>query len=155
MKILAATLALLLCATPAMAKDVYGLWRTASGTGLVKVADCGPDYADGTMAGTPCGTIFSAAIPEGAPVTDTNNPNPNLRDQPLIGLTMLDGFEVAKNGAWKRGRIYNPEDGKSYKSRISVDEDDPNILKVKGCVGPFCQTQRWTREEAQPASATP
>ena len=30
---------------------------------------------------------------------------------------------------WRKGRIYNPEDGKSYKSQISLDKDDPNVLR--------------------------
>ena len=134
-------------AAPANAQDVMGLWKTESGTATVRIADCSPDYADGTMVGTPCGIIETANIPDSAPGTDENNPDPDLRDQPIIGLTMLDGFEAAKNGAWKRGRIYNPEDGKSYKSRIALSKDDPNILEVKGCGGPFCQTQRWARVE--------
>jgi uncharacterized protein (DUF2147 family) len=41
---------------------------------------------------------------------------------------MLDGFESTKSGASKRGRIYNRENGKSYKSRIELDEDDPTVL---------------------------
>ena len=56
---------------------------------------------------------------------------------------MLDGFEKSGD-KWKKGRIYNPEDGKSYKSSIRLD-DDPNVLKVKGCIAFFCQSQYWTR----------
>ena len=142
---LALALPFLLAAPAALASDpVHGLWLTESGTGTVRISDCGGAYADGAMAGTPCGVIESAAIPEGAPTTDVNNTDAALRGQPIIGLTMLDGFEW-RGGKWKRGRIYNPEDGKSYKSSVAVDKDDPDILKVKGCIGPLCQTQRWTR----------
>lgn len=124
----------------AMASDgVYGLWLTEAGTGTVRIADCGA----GPMEGTPCGVIATAAIPEGEPTTDVNNADPALRDMPIVGLTMLDGFEWS-GSKWKKGRIYNPEDGKSYKSSIQLD-DDPNVLKVKGCVAFLCQTQRWTR----------
>ena len=136
-------------AAPAAAHDgaehapgVYGLWLTQDGNATVRIAECGP--AD--MAGTPCGTVASADIPEGAPTTDVNNKDESLRGQPIVGLTMLDGFEW-RGGKWKRGHIYNPEDGKSYKSSIAVDDDDPDTLKVKGCIGPLCQTQRWTRVE--------
>ncbi|MEM7729616.1 MAG: DUF2147 domain-containing protein [Pseudomonadota bacterium] len=122
------------------AHSVHGLWLTEAGTGTVRIADCGP----GPMAGTPCGVIETADIPEGEPTTDVNNADPALRDVPVIGLTMLDGFE-ADGHKWKKGRIYNPEDGKSYRSAIRLDRDDPDVLKVKGCIAFLCQTQEWTR----------
>jgi uncharacterized protein (DUF2147 family) len=135
----------LLIASPSLAvasDTVYGLWLTEEQTATVRIADCGP----GPMEGTPCGIVETADIPDGEPTTDVNNSDPNLRDQPIIGLTMLDGFE-ADDDRWRKGRIYNPEDGKSYKSVIKVDADDPNILKVKGCIAFLCQTQEWTRME--------
>ena len=147
MKRLALSALLVPLAAPALAHDdaahmadVHGLWLTEGGSAVVRIADC----TDAAMADTPCGTIAAADIPEGAPTTDVNNRDESLRDKPIVGLTMLDGFEWSK-GKWKKGRIYNPEDGKSYKSSIAVDEDDPDVLKVKGCIGPLCQTQRWTR----------
>lgn len=118
--------------------DVYGLWLTEAGTGTVRISDCGP----GPMEGTPCGVVETADIPEGEPTTDVNNEDPTLRDQPIVGLTMLDGFERSKD-KWKKGRIYNPEDGKSYKSVL--ERENSETLKVKGCIAFLCQTQRWTR----------
>ena len=120
---------------------VHGLWLTEAGTGTVRIADCGP----GPMEGTPCGRIETADIPDGEPTTDINNADPALRDTPIIGLTMLDGFKDDGGGKWKTGRIYNPEDGKSYKSAIRLDKDDPDVLRVKGCIAFLCQTQQWTR----------
>lgn len=139
MKLLISLFLTLVMITPAVASDaVYGLWLTEEETATVRIADCGD--------GTPCGVVETADIPDGEPTTDVNNSDPELRDQPIIGLTMLDGFE-ADGDRWKKGRIYNPEDGKSYKSSIEVEEDDPNVLKVKGCIAFLCQTQRWTRAE--------
>jgi len=136
MKNILLAFALSAVSTTAVASDtVYGLWLTEAGTGTIRVADCGD--------GTPCGVIETAEIPDGEPITDINNSDPAMHDEPIIGLTMLDGFE--KSGSkWKKGRIYNPEDGKSYKSSIQLD-DDPDVLKVKGCIAFLCQTQRWTR----------
>lgn len=127
----------LLLSTPAVASDaVYGLWLTEAETATVRIGDCGD--------GTPCGIVETADIPEGEPTTDVNNEDPDLRDQPIVGLTMLDGFEE-DGDKWRKGRIYNPEDGKSYKSVIEVEDDNPDVLKVKGCIAFLCQTQRWTR----------
>ncbi|GHB01869.1 hypothetical protein GCM10009069_25810 [Algimonas arctica] len=138
MKLLVIAFALSAASAPAFASDsVHGLWLTEAGTGTVRVADCGD--------GTPCGIIETAEIPDGEPATDVNNADPAKRNEPIIGLTMLDGFEQSGD-KWKKGRIYNPEDGKSYKSSIQLD-DDPGVLKVKGCIAFLCQTQRWTRVE--------
>ncbi|MGB3455550.1 MAG: DUF2147 domain-containing protein [Litorimonas sp.] len=120
---------------------IHGLWLTEEGTATVRIADCGP----GPMEATPCGVVETADIPDGEPTTDVNNADPALRDMPILGLTMLDGFEADGDGRWKKGRIYNPEDGKSYKSAIRLDGDDPNVLRVKGCIAFLCQTQEWSR----------
>lgn len=142
MKTLLLAFALSTVSAPTFASNtVYGLWLTEPGTGTIRIADCGP----GPMQATPCGVIETAEIPDGEPMTDVNNADPALHETPIIGLTMLDGFEQ-RGDKWKKGRIYNPEDGKSYKSSIQLD-DDPNVLKVKGCIAFLCQTQRWTRVE--------
>ena len=146
MKAITALIAATLLAAPALAHDneaehmtdVHGLWLTQDANATVRIGPCA-DAPD-----TPCGVVASADIPEGEPTTDVNNRDESLRGQPIIGLTMLDGFEWSR-GKWRKGRIYNPEDGKSYKSSMEVEDDAPDILKVKGCIGPLCQTQRWTR----------
>lgn len=87
---------------------------------------------------------------DGVVAVDAENPDPELQDRPLIGLAFVWGFEQ-KNDAWVGGRIYNPEDGKTYRSRIEAPEGD--TLHVKGCVGPFCQTQEWTKVDVTEAAA--
>ena len=49
----------------------------------------------------------------------------------------------AAGGGWKDGRIYDPESGKTYRSRLRVTPD--GSLKVSGCILFVCQSQRWTR----------
>lgn len=124
--------ALLLVATAAHAAEpITGRWLTGNGKGVVAIGQCGP---------TVCGRItrILASTPGGA-VNDTRNPDPRLRDRPILGLEMLTGFTDA--GKEWRGRIYDPQSGKSYKSILSRE---PGGLKVQGCVMMFCQTQHWT-----------
>ena len=54
-------------------------------------------------------------------------------------MPILSGFADA-GGDW-RGRIYDPRNGKSYKSIVSKNAD--GSLKVQGCIAIFCQTQLW------------
>ena len=56
---------------------------------------------------------------------------------------MLSGF-TREGAAWADGSGYNPDDGGTYKGRLTpVDIDH---LAVRGCiVWPLCKTQTWTR----------
>ena len=140
MKKLALTSAIFMIASPAFAadgKDVFGVWKVQSGTALVEITDCG--Y------GSPCGNLIAIDAPNPEAVLDDKNPDPELVKKPLLGSRMLWGFE-AKKSKWSGGRIYDAESGKDYKSKIQLQED--GTLEVKGCVGPFCQSQTWTKATA-------
>jgi len=113
--------------------DVNGLWMTQSKTGLVEIKDCGN--------GTPCGKLVWIDAPVPTAQLDDNNPDESLRNRSIVGIQMIWGFQNKGNG-WKKGRIYSPEEGKTYRSTIKKLND--GNLQVKGCVGPFCQAQVWT-----------
>jgi uncharacterized protein (DUF2147 family) len=40
------------------------------------------------------------------------------------------------------GAIYNPDDGRTYDARMSVNGD---VMKVKGCLAVFCKTREFIR----------
>ncbi len=60
---------------------------------------------------------------------------------------MLWDFKPAEGerGAWDGGRIYNPEDGETYRSTMTLDGN--GTLRVRGYVGApiFGRSQTWTR----------
>ncbi len=120
-------------------KNVFGVWLTEAGTAKLEIRDCGD--------GTPCGRVAALnpdTLREGLTsktALDENNPDPTLRDTPILGLLMLSDFEARRND-WRGGRIYDPETGRTYGSRLKKRED--GTLEVKGCIGPICQTQVWT-----------
>lgn len=127
-------LGLVFLAVPATAAPapVTGRWLTAEGKAIVEIASCGAQL---------CGRIARVLKPRpGGPAVDANNPDPARRRQPIEGLTILTGF-TASGDRWT-GRIYDPESGRTYRSQLSAAG---NVLKVKGCFGPFCRTQEWTR----------
>ena len=115
------------------AEPVTGRWITDDGKALVTIGHCG---------NTVCGEIarILAPTPDGPPV-DANNPDPNLRKRPILGLRVLSGF--TDSGDDWRGQIYSPEEGKSYRSILR--RSDGNTIKVKGCILFFCKTQTWKR----------
>ena len=72
------------------------------------------------------------------------NPDEALRDRPILGLQIMSDFEYDGNDKWKKGTIYAPDDGKTYKSKMSLSED---VLKVRGYIGisMLGRTEEWTR----------
>ena len=127
-------LALMLLATPALAAEpVTGSWLTDAKDGIVEIAPCGAKL---------CGWLAKMLVPPKGPPTDRNNPDPSLRNRPLVGLAVLNGF--APDGDVWRGSGYDPKVGKSYNT--TLQRTGPNTLKVKGCVfGFLCRSAIWTR----------
>lgn len=127
-------LALTLTAAPALAAaPVTGRWITPDRDSVIEIGNCG---------GTVCGRIGRLLKPvQGGPATDRNNPDAALRTRPLVGLPILIGFTDAGD-EW-RGRIYDPRAGKTYRSTLALGSG--GMLRVKGCIAFFCQTQEWRR----------
>jgi uncharacterized protein (DUF2147 family) len=135
MRLLFAALSLLATSAAAGAAPpaVQGLWLTDDHKGLVRIGPCG---------GSLCGTIAKVADTSGgAPKTDIHNPDARLRNRPILGLSVLTGFENA--GSYWKGRAYDPKSGKTYRSTLELNPD--GSLKVSGCILFICQSQRWTR----------
>ena len=122
--------------------DVFGAYLTEAKTSAVVIKDCGD--------GSPCGRVAwidpAAMEPGMTPETARTEAG-----DPVLGLLMLEGFEKRRKD-WRGGTIYDPENDKSYASRLKRMTD--GRLQVKGCIGPICQTQIWTpAPEALLASA--
>ena len=65
-------------------------------------------------------------------------------NKPLIGLVIIKDLERV-GAVYKRGTITNPEDGKVYDCRITLDDDDKDILQLRGYIAFFYRTQYWKR----------
>ena len=114
-----------------------GIWLTQAGDARVRVSKCG---------GGICGVIVGLKQPidpaTGKPQVDDKNPNPALKNRPIIGLHLFSGMHATGPGKWS-GKIYNADDGSTYASNVSVT--GPNSLRVEGCVGAFCGGETWSR----------
>jgi uncharacterized protein (DUF2147 family) len=141
---LAAALAVVLAAPGAAAQAaVLGTWATEGGKSHVEITPCEPDAAK------LCGVIVWLKEPlddAGAPKRDRNNPDAALRERPILGLPLLAGFAAGgEPDVWEGGRIYNPEDGETYRCTMTLLGD--GRLEVRGYVGLplFGKSQVWTR----------
>ncbi len=124
---------LLAVAMPAHASEpIQGQWYTKGKRAVVTIAPCGKNM---------CGRLTRfIEQPKNGVTTDVNNPEPELRKRKLIGLPILTGF-VADGKKW-RGKIYDPESGKTYRSVVTAAKN--GTLSVEGCIAVFCQAQTWT-----------
>jgi uncharacterized protein (DUF2147 family) len=126
-----------ICA-PAAHADPRGLWLAQDGA-KVRVASCGKAL---------CGKIAvakSATDPDtGKPWTDKNNPNPGLRDRPLVGVEVFISMMPDGPGKWT-GQLYSTNGGQIVPGHLY--DIDAKTLKVEGCAGTLCGSQNMTRIE--------
>ncbi len=126
-----ALLALCVAAPAAAQSSIDGVWRDDGGYVEITVGPCGPSR---------CGRVTRIIrMKPGETDRDRHNDDPALRSRPILGVTILSGL-VWRDGAW-RGRVYNPEDGGTY--RTEVRPGARGSLEVKGCLGFICRTRRW------------
>ena len=80
----------------------------------------------------------------GETIRDRENPDPALRERPILGLPILQGLRF--NGEqWVGGQIYSPREGATYRAKLWLE--DRQTLKVRGYVGMpvFGMNATWRR----------
>lgn len=114
--------------------SINGKWVTQDKDAVVTIDQCGAVV---------CGKLAQYLVPppNGADQRDVNNPDAKLRERKLLGTAFLTGF-VPKGKEW-HGKVYDPKNGKTYRSVMYIGKS--GNLVMKGCVGPFCRSQTWTR----------
>jgi uncharacterized protein (DUF2147 family) len=136
------TLALAICsvsaADAAVPSSLTGLWLPAGGS-TVELAPCGGETLCGKLVSSPTISSDWAAAAR-------KNKNPALRTRRLSGLMILVGLKKV-GSVWSGGKIYNPDDGKTYSA--SIEQLPDNSLGVTGCTSvigvSFCGLQQWKR----------
>jgi uncharacterized protein (DUF2147 family) len=69
------------------------------------------------------------------------------KDQKVLGMTILENVKkAAGDDHWDSGTILDPNNGKTYKVRLTPKEGG-KVLEVRGFIGPFYRNQKWLRLE--------
>lgn len=137
---LASTLLAAVSAPPALAQlreKALGVWVEEDGGAHIEIVSCQDKL---------CGHIVWLKNPtdqNGQPQTDRNNPNPALRNRPILGMLIMAGLQPNDDNTYLEGRVYNSEDGKVYDVFLTPARD---TMKVEGCLMKIlCASQTWTR----------
>ncbi|MBK6865763.1 MAG: DUF2147 domain-containing protein [Ideonella sp.] len=143
--ILGAALGLLSTLAQAQATPA-GLWKTIDDAtkkekSLVRITDNGGAFS---------GKIEKLLDPASKPDAVCDKCSDDRKDKPILGMTIITGVRQSANAAdiWDGGHILDPNDGKSYKVRLSP-VDGGKKLDVRGYIGmPLLgRTQTWLRVE--------
>lgn len=134
-------------------ESVLGLWVSApSDNGLAHIE---VKEIDGELVGDviwlekPLFEAADGADLAGLAKTDRNNPKASLREVPIVGLRILWGMKPSGPNTWEGGTIYDPENGKTYKSKMAFAA--PDRIKMRGFIGiPLLgRTTEWKRVQRE------
>ncbi len=123
------------------ANDPVGLWWADRGGAKVELAHC-----DG---GKLCGTVVWLRHPfddHGCELRDSKNPDPELRNRPVVGIEILNGLEPSEEiDRWTGGHIYDPGSGRTYSANLELEGQ--HLARFRGYVGmPLLgRTVTWVR----------
>jgi uncharacterized protein (DUF2147 family) len=127
-------------ANVSVANDVIeGVWIIEDGDGLIEF-----QLLDEQLSGVIVGSISDPDHTRPAR-HDGLNPDPGLRERPLLGLAIVTNLLSSGSDEWK-GQVYDPNTGKTYKCTITLVDAD--TLKLRGYIGLsfLGQTRMWTRK---------
>ncbi len=114
--------------------DILGLWEVEEGDGRIEIFRCGNKF---------CGRLAWIKEPNyplddkggmgGKPLLDRENPKKELKGRQQLGLVLMEGYTFRGDNLWDDGTIYNTENGRTYKSTLSLKSRD--LLKLRAYFG--------------------
>ncbi|MCK8128031.1 DUF2147 domain-containing protein [Pseudoalteromonas sp. S1610] len=72
--------------------------------------------------------------------------NGDKKNQPMLGMTIIEDVTYAGDGSWEDGEILDPNNGKTYSVRLTPQQNGEK-LEVRGYVGFFYRNQYWLKVE--------
>ena len=144
---IAAALGLVLVASIARAQATpAGLWKTVDDDGkketsLIRITESG---------GVLTGRIERLLDPASKADAVCDKCTDDRKDKPIVGMMLIRGVKQSESDKtrWDGGEILDPDNGKTYKVRLTPGEAG-KTLKVRGYIGApiIGRTQTWIRAE--------
>ena len=69
----------------------------------------------------------------------------DLKDKPVVGMTIIDAAKHMGEGIYKGSRLFDPEQAMTFRCKIWLNPDNLDELKVRGYLAFIYRTQTWLR----------
>ncbi len=145
-KLLFATIAILFVPLflYSQANKIEGTWYNEEKTSTIEITK----GSDGKYAGKI--NWLETPNENGKPKVDDENPDPKLATRPIMGLQIVKNFKYnADKEQWQEGRIYDPDNGKTYDCYAWFEDGNFKNLYIKGYVAGIKALGRktiWTKK---------
>ncbi len=126
---------------PVPADEILGQWYTDGNESIVVVTQTDGKYFGKIIwLSEPLYTKDEPDGDAGKPKRNKNASEPADQKKPIIGLQVLKNFAYdADDKSWSGGTIYDPNNGRTYKCVVRMQEDakgiDGKSLHVRGYIG--------------------
>lgn len=70
-----------------------------------------------------------------------------LKNKPVLGMTIIDGAEHRGDGIYKGDTLFDPQQAMTFRCKIWLNPDNTDELKVRGYLAFIYRTQTWLRVE--------
>ncbi|MEX0288392.1 MAG: DUF2147 domain-containing protein [Flavobacteriaceae bacterium] len=123
-----------------IAQSIFGRWKTIDDrTGQPK-AVVNVYEEDGLMYGK-----IEAILEEGKEDAVCVKCDGERKDQPIVGMTIIEGLKKNEDDEWKGKTLFDPEQAMTFRCKVWLNPDNSNELKVRGYLAFLYRTQTWLR----------
>ena len=134
-----------LCASMALANSPVGQWHTLDDkTGEVKSV-----VLIFEQQGVVRGRVEKVLRKDADPAAKCDKCSDDRKNLPILGLEIIRGAKkAAGKNVWEDGEILDPENGKTYSSKLTIDESGKK-LELRGFIGVSLigRSQTWVRAD--------
>ena len=122
-------------------QNVEGYWKTIDEDGIAKSIVKVYETQDGQIEGK----VYRIMKDSERDILCTKCKG-EMKNKPVEGLVIMRDLEP-DGDHFEDGEITDPENGKTYDCKIWLDDNNQDILHVRGYVSFFYKTQDWERVE--------
>ena len=106
-------------------QSITGTWLSEQKDGEILIYQSGDHYFGKLIWGS---KLYDT---NGTPIKDLKNPDQNLKKRNLLNAVILTDF-IWDDGQWKDGKVYDPNNGKTYNATLKLKNQR---LEIRGFVG--------------------